>query len=97
MGSADKSNIHTSTMEGMSLRIPLPPWIFHFYWSTRGCDILRPPTPLEKCIFMKSDYQSKEQSHLVLCNSFHLLSDLAAFIIGLILLLCWNLLQQELT
>ena len=32
-----------------------------------------PPTPLEKFIFTKKDYQSKEQHRLLLCNGFHLI------------------------
>ena len=51
-------NIQTPTTEGISLRTPLPPWIFHFCrepMNFHKCD-KDPPTPLEKFIFTKKDY-----------------------------------------
>ena len=57
-------NIQTPTTEGISLRTPLPPWIFHFCRELMAPPPLRnfhkcdkdPPTPLEKFIFTKKDY-----------------------------------------
>ena len=74
------------TTEGISPRIPPPPWIFHI------CEELMthppstppefpqyktktpPPIPLKKFIFTKKDYQSKERRRLWVCNGFHLIS-----------------------
>ena len=68
------------TMEGISLRTSPPPWIFHIYKKlvTPSTPLefpqsktKAPPAPLEKFIFTKKDYQSKEWCCLQLCNGFH--------------------------
>ena len=68
------------TGEGISLRTSPPPWIFHIYKELvtpstppefPPSKTKRPPTPLEKFIFMKKYYQSKERCRLRLCNGFH--------------------------
>ena len=76
------------TTEGISPRIPPPPWIFHICEELmthppplplRNFHSIRqrpppPPIPLEKFIFTKKDYQSKERRRLWVCNGFHLIS-----------------------
>ena len=76
------------TTEGISPRIPPPPWIFHICEELmthpppplplQNFHSIRqrppPPIPLEKFIFTKKDYQSKERRHLWVCNGFHLIS-----------------------
>ena len=57
-------NIQTPTAEGISLRTPPPPWIFHFCRELMTPHPLgistsvtkTPPTPLEKFIFTKKDH-----------------------------------------
>ena len=57
-------NIQTPTTEGISLRTPAPPWIFHFCrelmtphpFGISPSVTKTPPTPLEKFIFTKKDY-----------------------------------------
>ena len=69
------------TSEGISLRTPLTPWIFHIFKELITPPPLqnfhkvrqRPPNPSGKFSFTKNNYQSKERRRLRLCNGFHLI------------------------
>jgi len=75
-------NIHTLTIQGISLRTLTPPWIFHFFkelmtppppplWIFHKYDI-HPPAPPEMSIFEKNEC-SKSKAVMILFISDRLL------------------------